>query len=166
MRNLAVLKFGNLLPIALALGGLHFQLQLLQFFLDVLRTLYLGFLGFPDLFEIHIFALEFLDFVLDQRQAFSRGFVLLLLHRFPLDLQLDDPAVEFIHLFRLGIDFHLDAGRCFVDQIDCLVRQKAVGDVSMRKLRRSHDRRIGNVHAVMQFVLLFQATQDGNRVFD
>ena len=166
LRNLAVLKLGNLLPVTLALGDLHFQLQLLQFFLDVLRTLYLSLLGFPDIFKIGIFAPEFVDFLLDQRKAFSRGFILFLLHRFPLDFQLNDSAIELVHLFRLGIDFHLDAGCRFVDQIDCLVRKKAVGDVPMRKLRRSHDCRISDVHAVMQFVLLFQTAQDGNGAFN
>ena len=132
----------------------------------MLRSLDLGLLGLPDLFEVGRFTLEFLDFVFDQREAPARGFVLLFFNRFPLDFQLDDAAVELVHLLRFRIDFHLDTSSRFVDQVDRLVGQETVGNVTMRKLGRGNDRRISDFHTMMHFVFLFQPAQDGNSAFD
>jgi hypothetical protein len=121
------------------------------------------FLGLPDFLEVGILLGQLGDFLLDQRQALLRGLVLFLLDRLALDLELDHPAVELVHRFRLGVDFHLDARRRLVDQVDRLVGQEAVGDVTMRQFRRGDDRRVGDVDAVVQLVLLLQAAQDGDR---
>ena len=94
------------------------------------------------------------------------SFVLFLLHRLELDLQLNQPAIENVHHLRLRIDFHLDARRRFVDQIDRLVGQESIGDVAMRKLGRGDDRRIGDLDAVMQLVAFLQPAQDRDRRFD
>ena len=53
-----------------------------------------------------------------------------------------------------------------VDQVDGLVRQLPVGDVAMRQRRRGDDGRVGDVHAVVDFVALLQAAQDGDGVLD
>ena len=103
--------------------------------------------------------------------AFFGGFVLFLLHRFALDLELDQAALEFVHHLGLGVDLHLDARGGFVDQVDGLVRQEAVGDVAVGKLGRGDNGRVGDIHAVVQFVSFLQAAQDRNggfhaRLFD
>jgi hypothetical protein len=67
---------------------------------------------------------------------------------------------------RLGIDLHLDARGGLVDQVDGLVRQEAVGDVAVRQLRRGDDRRVGDLDAVVDLVLLLQAAEDRDRVLD
>ena len=51
---------------------------------------------------------------------------LLLLQRLALDLELDDAALEPVHLLGLGVDLHADARRGLVDQVDRLVGQLAV----------------------------------------
>ena len=43
-----------------------------------------------------------------RREALLRGLVLLPAHRFALDLQLDQPAVELVHRLGLGVDLDLD----------------------------------------------------------
>ena len=48
-----------------------------------------------------------------------------------LDLELDDPTIELIDFFGLAIDFHPQAAGGLVDQVDCLVRQEAVGDIAV-----------------------------------
>ena len=53
-----------------------------------------------------------------------------------------------------------------VDQVDGLVRQEAIGDVAMRQLGRRHDRRVGDLDAVVDFVALLQAAQNRDGVFD
>ncbi len=131
LRDAPVLELGDFLPVAFALRPLHLELQLFQLFLDVLRARYLRLLRLPDFLQIGVFALELLYFALDQRQAFLRGFVLLLLYRFALDLELDNAPIEPVHGLGLGIDLHLDARRGLVDQVDGLVGQKTVGYVAV-----------------------------------
>jgi hypothetical protein len=57
------------------------------------------------------------------------------------------------------------AGR-FVDQVDRLVGQEAVGDVAVRQLGRRDQRRVLDLDAVMRLVARLQAAQDGDRVLD
>ncbi len=97
-------------------------------------------------------------------QTLARGFVLLFLQCFAFHLQLDQATVETIHLFRLGVHLHADARGGFVDQVDRLVRQLAVGDVTLTQLGGSDDRGVGDIDAVVHFVALLEATQDGDGV--
>ncbi len=131
LRQLAVLQFRHLFQLARALRlndlGAHFVHLLLEMGGALRRSLF----GLPDLFQVGVLALQFPDLVLDQREALLRGLVLFLLHRFALDLELDQAAVQLVHHFRLGIDLHLDARGSLVDQVDRLVRQEAVGDVAV-----------------------------------
>ena len=101
-------------------------------------------LRLPDLVQVRILALELRDLLLDQRKALLRRRVRFLLDRLALDLELDHAAVEPVHRLGLGIDLHPNPRGRFVDQVDRLVRQEAVGDVAMRELRRGDDRRVGD----------------------
>ena len=67
-----------------------------------------------------------------------------------------------------GFELHLHAQPRggLVHQIDRLVRQKAVGDVSVGQGGSGDDRRVGDAHAVMQLVFLLDAAQDRDRVLD
>src|SRR6266853_1707883 len=166
LRHAAVLELRDFLPVAFALRGFHLELELLRLFLDVLRTLDRGLLRLPDFLEVGVLALELLDLPLDQGEALLRRLVLFLLHRLALYLELDNAPVEPVHDFRLGIDLHLDARGRLVDQVDRLVREKAVGDVAVREFGGGDDRRVGDIHAVMHLVLLLQAAQDGDGRLD
>src|SRR3546814_19355651 len=84
----------------------------------------------------------------------------LLLQRVLLDLHLHQPAVELVDFLRLRIDHHTQPARGFVDQVDRLVGEEAVGDVAVRKRRRRHDGRIGDAHAVMQLILFLEPSQE------
>ena len=64
------------------------------------------------------------------------------------------------------VHFHPQAARRFVDQVDRLVGQEAVVDVAVGKRRGGDQRIVGDPHAVVRFVALFQAAQDRDRVFD
>jgi hypothetical protein len=83
-----------------------------------------------------------------------------------LDLQLDEAPVESVHHLGLGVDLHLDAGGRLVDEVDRLVREEAVGDVALRKLRRRDDGGVRDVHAVVDLVLLLQSAKDRDGVLD
>ena len=164
-RQLAVLQLRHPLPIALAARLFHRELDLVDLFLDVRAGFDLRLLGLPHFVEVRVLLFEARDLVFDRCKTLFGRLVLLLLYRFALDLELNQSPVEPVHRFGLGVDFHLDARGRFVDKIDRLVRQEAVGDVPMRQLRRGDDRRVGNLHPVMDLVALLQAAQDGNGGF-
>ena len=101
----------------------------------------------------------------DLLQALLRGLVLFLLQRLALDLELHDLAVDLVQRLRLGVDLGAQAGGGFVDQVDGFVGQVAVGDIAVREGGRGDHRRVGDAHAVMDFVALLQAAQDADGVF-
>jgi hypothetical protein len=75
-------------------------------------------------------------------------------------------AFELIDIGGKRIDLDANRGGGFVDEVDGLVGQEAVGDVAMRERGRGDDGGIFDADAVMHFVLLFQAAKDGDGVFD
>ena len=86
--------------------------------------------------------------------------------RLALDFQLHDAALDFVDFDGQRIDLHAQGGRGFVDQVDGLVRQEAVGDVAMGKRGGGDNRRVLDAHAVVQFVAVLEPAQDGDGVFD
>ena len=104
------------------------------------------------------------EFIAKTQEPVPRALVGLLLERLPLDLQLDDAPVELVELLGLGIDLHPEPARSLVDEVDGLVGQEAIGDVAVGERSRRDERVVGDGDAVMHFVLLFQAAQDGHRV--
>jgi hypothetical protein len=166
LRQLAVLQLRHPLPVALALRFLHLEPDLVDLLLDVLRAGDVGLLRLPDFLEVGVLALEPADLLLDQREALARRVVLLLLDGLALDLELDQAAIEAVHRLGLAVDLHLDARRGLVDQVDRLVGQEAVGDVARGQLGRGHDRRVGDLDAVVDLVALLQSSQDRDRRLD
>ena len=77
------------------------------------------------------------------------------------------PAAVFhlLHLGRqrAGVDAHL--ARRFVDEVDGLVGQFAVGDVAVAQAHRRFQRIVGHSDLVMGLVARFQRPQDGKRLF-
>ena len=86
--------------------------------------------------------------------------------RLALDFELHDAALDFVDFDGQRIDLHAQRGGGFVDEVDGLVGQETVGDVAMRKRGRGDDRGVLDAHAVMQFVAILEAAQDGDGVFD
>ncbi len=84
---------------------------------------------------------------------------------FALDLHLNDASIEFIQLLRLGVNLHAHTRCSFIHKVNCLVRQKAVGDITVRQHGGGNKSRVGDTNLVMLFVFLLQSTQNGNRVF-
>ncbi len=156
----SVLQLGDLVEVAFPLQLLDLRARAVDLLEHLRRALCGGLLGLPDLFEIGDFALDPADLPLDEFAPTLRRLVFFLEDGGTLDLQLDQPAIEPVERFRLRIALDADLGSGFVDQIDRLVRKEAVGDVALRKLGRRDDRRVGDLHAVVCFVLLLQSAQD------
>ena len=66
----------------------------------------------------------------------------------------------------MEIDLHFQPRRRLVHQIDGLVGQEAVRDVAIRQGGCRHQRGVGDTHAVVLFVFVFQAAQDRDGVLD
>ncbi len=98
-------------------------------------------------------------------EAAQLVFVVLALDGLALNFQLADAALQLIQLFGHGVHLQLQLGGAFVDQVNGLVGQEAVGDVAVGKLYRGNDGGVLDAHAVMAFVAVFQPAQDGNGVF-
>ena len=163
--NFPILDFRDFRQIAVPLRRFDFGARLFDLLLDPGRALDGGLLGFPDFVQIRKLAVEFGDVGFQIGQALLGFLVLLLLQRLALDLELDEAALQAIEFFRLGIDFHADARCGFVHQIDGLVRQLPIGDITIRQRRRRHNGRIGDLHTVMHGIAFFEAAQDRDRVF-
>src|SRR5204863_104484 len=86
--------------------------------------------------------------------------------RSPSSILSTGTPVELVELLGLAVDLHADAACRLVHQVDRLVGEEAVGDVAVRKSRGSHDRGVGNADAVVELVLLLEATEDRDRILD
>ena len=110
--------------------------------------------------------LQVRQLLLELREPLFRRLVLFLPQRLALDLELHDAALELVELRRHRVDLHSQLRRGFVDQVDRLVRQEAIRDVAIRQHGRGDQRRVLELHAVMDLVALAQAPQDADGVLD
>jgi len=99
-------------------------------------------------------------------QAILRSFIILFFQRFPLNLQLNNPAVQLIQLFRLGIHLHAQAAGGLINKVDGLIRQEAVCDVAVRQRCCGNNRAIGDAHTMVKFILLLDTAQNGDGIFN
>ncbi len=166
LRNLAVLELGHAAEIGRAPRLLELRFRALELLLDVRLALHGRLLRLPDLLEVRELALELLDLLLEVAAPALRRFVGLLLQCLALDLELDQPAVEAVHLLRLRVDLHPDPRRGLVDEVDRLVRQLPVADVAVRERRRRDDRGVRDLDLVVDLVALLEPAQDRDRVLD
>ncbi len=101
--------------------------------------------------------------VAERRGAFevliADGGLLLAVHFLELPLELR-------HFRRRRLCGEPCARARFVDHVDRLVRQEAVGDVALRQLRRRDERRIGDRDLMMILVLLAKSLEDFDRLVD
>ena len=70
----------------------------------------------------------------------------------PCPLRDERGNITFCHLLAASVDSYLT--RRFVDKVDCLIREEAIGDVALREFRRRTDRVVSDLHPVMFLQLL------------
>src|SRR5690606_21089117 len=107
-----------------------------------------------------------LELLLDAHEPVLGVGVFLLLERLALHLELQPAAAQRVDLLGQALELHADAAGSLVDEVDRRVRQPAVGDVAVRHLRRGDERRVGDLHAVVDLVLLLDAPEDADGVLD
>ena len=138
--------------------------QVIEFFLDVLHIIDGLLLISPAGLELAELLALVRKLTLQGGQAVLRSSVRFLLQRELFNLHAADDALELVDFLRGGIDLHAQAGTCFVDKVNGLIRQEAVGDVAIGQLGGRNQRGVHNAHAVMHLVALLQATQNTDGV--
>ncbi len=90
----------------------------------------------------------------------------LLRHRGELDLELAHAPVGLVELERRRVDLHAQARGGLVDEVDRLVGEEAVGDVTVGQDGRRDERGVADADAVVRFVAILEPAQDRDRVGD
>ena len=127
----AVLDLGRLGQVTALAGLFEFELGLFELLLGRAHLLDLFFFRVPLGLHRGRFFVEVGDALFDIAKARLRLFVGLTCECLTLDLELQYLAFEHVDLLRQRIDLDTDPRCRLVDQVDRLVRQKAVGDVAV-----------------------------------
>ena len=81
-----------------------------------------------------------------------------------LHLELADFALNFVDHARNTVRLDTQSARGFIHQVDRLVGQKPVGDISLTEFHGRDNRSVRNADTVMDFILFFEAAQDRDGV--
>ena len=127
----AVLDLGRLGQVTALAGLFEFELGLFELLLGRAHLLDLFFFRVPLGLHRGRFFVEVGDALFDIVQTRFRFFVGLAREGLALDLELQYLAFKHVDLLRQRIDLDTDPRGRLVDQVDRLVRQKAVGDVAV-----------------------------------
>ena len=109
---------------------------------------------------------DFGEFFLDDFETLARGFVLFALEGGLLDFERGGLAFEVVDLGGDGADLVGEGGGGLVDQVDGLVGEEAVGDVTVGERGGGDDGGVLDADLVVGLVALAQAAQDVDGVFD
>ena len=160
----AVAQLGGAVEVVGALGLLDLAAQLLELLAHALEAADRLALGLPlGRHRVGLRA-QLRELLAQDLQALLGGGVVLLAQRRLLDLQARDPARDLVELGRHRVDLGADDGAGLVDEVDRLVGQEAVGDVARRQRRRRDERRVLDLHPVVDLEALAQPAQDRDRV--
>ena len=162
----AVLQLSGLGEVALALGLLQLGAGAVELLFQVAGLFQAVAFGLPLCRHLGRLLLQVGQFLVELFQAVLTGRVILFLQGFRFDLHLQDLTVQRVQFFGLGIDLHPQPAGGFVHQVNRLVRQETVGDVAVRQGSRRHKGRVADAHTVVKLILLLDAAQDADRIFD
>ena len=165
LRHLAVEKFGSFIQIAALLCHLDLTLGGLDLFTQLRALVYLGFLVLPSRLSVVKALLQVSQFFLQLLKALLAQVVLFLLQAADFHLGLNLLTVQLIQLGRHGSHFGLDQCTGLIHQVDRLIGQETVRDITVRQNRRRHQGVVKDFDPVINLVALLQAAQDRDRVF-
>ena len=82
-----------------------------------------------------------------------------------LNLPLHDLSGYLIQFSRHGIKLCLNHRTRFINQVNCLIRQETIGDITVRKCCGTNQCAITDLDTVEHFIPVLNTTQDGNCIF-
>ena len=154
VRKLSVAQLGGLFQIAFPLCDLDLAVHRVDLFPQFGKLIHAGLFVVPLGLAVLELLLLLRQLLLQVCKPLLAQPVLFLLQRRFLDLQLHDLSLQLVQLCGHGIHLGLDQGAGFVHQVDGLVRQEPVGNVSVGKHGRAHQRVVHDFHAVIYLVAL------------
>ena len=165
-RNLAISDFRHFLQINQPLGhfrllprGVSFIFQLPELADNLFFFPPVNLQSPASFFQIGQFLLQFFQPLFGSRVFFF-------FQRFFFNFKPHYLPAQLVKFPRHAVNVKPKGGSRLVNQINRLVRQKTVAQITGRKFHRGQNCRIGDSNAVMKFVFFFQAAQDRDGVLD
>ena len=111
----------------------RFQVEfgLLNLTLNLSRSLHDSLFSRPYLLKISKLLLNSIDLFVEELNLLNRRIGRVFLDRFTLNLELNKSTLESIHRLWLGVNLHANATRCFVDEVNRLIRQLTISDIAL-----------------------------------
>ena len=161
LAQFTVADFGYVLVVAFALGAVGFELQVLDLLLVLLNLVYHGLLALPLCALALLLFAQVADFLAQLLQFTVVAFAL---DGFAFYLQLPEAAHCFVELFGQGVALHTQLGRGFIHEVNGLVGQETVADISLGQLHGGYHGIVLNPHLVVILVALLQSAQYADAV--
>ena len=162
--DFAVLEFGGALEVALARVLFGFEAELFEASLEFGYLADCPALLLPACAQTLGLLADFGEFFLDSFEALLRGGIFLTLQGGLLDLEVGGLTFQVVDFGGHGADLVGERGGGFVDQVDGLVGEEAVGNVAVRQRGRGDDGGVLDAHLVVGLVALAQAAEDADGV--
>ena len=164
LRHLAVFQFRCTGEVLGALGCLHLTAQFVHLLFDGTYAQNCLLFTFPLLLELLLLCVK--AFLLGDkcREFFLRVLVRLLFQRLLLDVELENLAPNLIEWCGHGLNLRAQLCRCLIDEVNRLVGQESIGNITVRECRRGDEGRVADAHTVMHLVAILQSAQDGDGV--
>ena len=155
----AIADFCHTSVVAFTFSLVSLKLQLLNLLLVALNLVEQCLLAFPLVALLLFVSTEGVD---DFVQFGKFLLVAFTLDGLTFNLQLLEPTAEFVNLFWHGVTLHTEFGGSLIHQVNRLVGQETVGDVTVAEFNGCNNRLILDTHLVVVLVAFLQATQDGD----
>ena len=159
MLEFAVADFSHTTVVALAFCLVSLELELFNLLLVALDLVEQGFLTLPLGTLLLLISFKGVD---DFVQFGKFLLVTLTLDGLTFNLHLLESSTEFVNLLRHRVTFHAKFSGCLIHQVDGLVGQETVGDVTVAELDGRDDGLVLDTHLVMVLVAFLQTSQDGD----
>ena len=164
--EVGILELGCLFVLKVRLRAFNLAVHLLDLALELLHAVHAALFRFPaGLHGVELF-LFIGKLFLELLETVAGELVVLFLEGHLFDLLLHDLAAQIVELCGHRVDLRADHRAGLIDQVDGLIRQETVGDVTVRQGGSGDQGAVVDLHAVEHLVAFLQAAQDGNGVLD
>ena len=164
LRQPAVFQLRQLVQVIVPFRALHLAAYRIHFLLDAPDTEDCLLLSLPLLLQLLLLLLQCFLFPVNLRQLLLPGCIIFLLQGLLLNLQLENLAAHLIQWPRHGFNLRAELGCRLIHQVNGLVRQETVGNITVRQHSCRYQGRIPDADAMVHLVTLLQSTENGNGI--
>ena len=160
-----IFQFRQLVQIVISFCTFHLAANIVHFLLDATNSQNCLLLRIPLSLQFLLLSLQIFLFLANASQLFLTGCISFLLESLLLNFQLKNLTTHFIQWCRHGFNFSSQLGSSLIHQINGLIWQETVRNVTVRQHCRRHQSRITNTYTMMYLITFLQATENGNSIF-